>query len=143
MTFCLFPRKPRIASGNTPRRYRRQRGQPDDAARLRGDVGCAAHRRVEVRHRSFESGEEIVRYSGQFDRARVAVEQLDAERLLQAPDLHRQGGLGDVQYRRSPGEALDASQRKERAHLPKADVHKIDLLLTSDKFNCFIMPFAA
>ena len=104
---------------------RRQHSQSDDPALLGGDVARAVERCVEILKRPLERGNEIARDPGQFDRARVAVEQRDAERLLQSPDLHREGGLGDVQDRRRAGEALDASDRKERTNLPQTDIHKM------------------
>ena len=143
MTFGLFSPKAQDCVGQNPRGDRRQRSQSDDSARLGRNVARAVERCVEILKRPFERGNEIARDPGQFDRARVAVEQRDAERLLETPDLHGEGRLGDVQDRRRAGEALDASDRQEGTDLPQADIHKVMLLLISNKFNCLIMPFAA
>ena len=52
-----------------------KRRQPDDSALLGRDVARADQRGVEILKRPLERGNEIARDPGQFDRARVAVEQ--------------------------------------------------------------------
>ena len=75
MTFGLCLAKAQDGVGQNPRGDRRQRSQPDDSARLGRNVARAAERRVEILKRPLERGNEIARDPGQFDRARVAVEQ--------------------------------------------------------------------
>jgi hypothetical protein len=117
---------------------RRQRRDPDHAAPLRRHLAQVEQNRIEVLQGSLEGRQQFPADPGKIDRSRRAVEQPQAQRLFQAPDLHRQRRLRQVKQRGGLGKTFQFCDRNKGAQLPDADIHSVCLFLRSNKFNCIM-----
>jgi hypothetical protein len=81
---------------------------PDDDPRQAGEVGAGP---VQLGQRAPGAGEEQLARVGEADVAGGAGEQGGAELGFELADLHRDGGLGNVQHRRGPAEPALAHDR--------------------------------
>ncbi len=122
--------------GQHARREGRQRRDAHDPVAPCREVAGVDHHGVEVAQHALEHGQQVAAEPRRRDGAAGPVEEPRVERLLQAPDLNRQGGLRQVQQGGGPGEAAGLDDRHEGPHLPQVEIHKLRLSLRSDLFNC-------
>ena len=77
----------------------------------------------EVGQHGVDHGHQVLARLRERDRARAAVEELHAQRLLEVADLRRQRRLRGVQRVRRPGEAAETADGHEGAELAEVDIH--------------------
>ncbi len=90
-----------------------------------GRAADVLRRRLQLDQAGNPDRQEAVAELGQGDAAGGAVEQAEAELLLQLPDQHAHPRLGDVELFRGAREALVARRQQESFQLSRGDIHAL------------------